>query len=191
VRRPVSTPRRLKAAQVAVKGGVIGHAVLPTAPENTQPGPTEGANRVGMVLAARPCPPVDLAGPRPVPGRVGEGRDRVAQPLVAGPAEADDAALAGLDSNRANPGVRRQRGVGRVALARVAKLGDQLRRADDRLSVTKQRREDPSVGMGAKRASDLRPLGPLQSAPVVPFQGKVGSGFPRGHRINMHGDRQH
>ena len=26
MRRPVSTPRRLKAAQIAVKGGVIGHA---------------------------------------------------------------------------------------------------------------------------------------------------------------------
>src|SRR5256885_14653471 len=72
VRRPVSTPRRLKGAQIAVKGGVIGHAVLPTAPENPQPGATEGANRVGVVLAARPCPPVDLAGPgMPAPGRVG------------------------------------------------------------------------------------------------------------------------
>src|SRR2546422_2214845 len=86
----------------------VGGAVLPAAPKHPQPRPTEGADRVGMVLAARPCTPVDLAGPgMPVPRRVGKGRDRVAKPLVAGPAEGGDSALARLDRNRAHPGVRR------------------------------------------------------------------------------------
>src|SRR2546426_11274469 len=76
VRRPVSTPCRLKAAQIAVKGRFIGHSVLPTAPENPHPCATKGADRVGMVLPTRPCPPIDLAGPgMPVAG-VGRGRRR-------------------------------------------------------------------------------------------------------------------
>src|SRR2546426_1528092 len=85
VRRPVSTPCRLKAAQIAVKGRFIGHSVLPTAPENPHPCATKGADRVGMVLPTRPCPPIDLAGPgMPVAGRGGGRSGFVAQPPVSG-----------------------------------------------------------------------------------------------------------
>ena len=155
MRRPVSTPCRLKAAQIAVKGRFIGHSVLPTAPENPHPCATKGADRVGMVLPTRPCPPIDLAGPgMPVAGRVGERSDCVAKPLVAGAAETRHPALSRLHCDRAHPRIGRESGITGVALTGIAELGDQRRGADDCLRVSKKRREDRRVGMGAKRAPD-------------------------------------
>ena len=61
VRLPVSTPRGLKPAEVAVFGGVVGDFVLPAAPENPQPGAAEDADRVRVVEPAGAGSEVDLA----------------------------------------------------------------------------------------------------------------------------------
>jgi hypothetical protein len=127
VRRPVSTPRRLNAAQVAMKCRVIGHAVLPTTPENSHPGAAKGADRVGMILPALPGARVDIARPgMPVSGRVGERRDRIAKPLVAGAAEARHPALSRLHCDRAHPGIGRESGITGVALTGIGERGDCL-----------------------------------------------------------------
>ena len=75
-------------------------------------------------------------------GAVGEHADGVAQALVAGPAEAGDLALAGLDRDGGLAGVGGERVAGGVACAVVADLGDQLGGGDDRLGVAEQRQED-------------------------------------------------
>src|SRR5690348_9279234 len=84
VRRPVSTPRRLELTKVAVASGVIGDPVPPAAPEDPNPGPSQGADRVGVILASGAGPRVDLSCPGvPVAGGVGERGDGVSQALVA------------------------------------------------------------------------------------------------------------
>ena len=89
VRLPVSTPLGLKPSKIAVKGGVVGHPVLPAAPENPQPGPTEDPDRMGVLEPSGAGVEVDL--PRPRMGVAGRDRrgsgDGVPQALVAGPPE--------------------------------------------------------------------------------------------------------
>src|SRR3990172_8591618 len=63
VRRPVSTLGREEAVEVAVAGGVVGGAVLPYAPDDAQPGATEDADRVRVVVAAGEGALVDVFGP--------------------------------------------------------------------------------------------------------------------------------
>ena len=60
-----------------------------------------------MVLAAGERPGVVVGGPGvPLAGAVGQNAERVAQALVARPAEAGDLALAGLDRDGGLAGVR-------------------------------------------------------------------------------------
>ena len=59
-------------------------------------------------------------------GAVGERAERVAQPLVARPAEAGGLAFAGLDRDGGLAGVGGERVAGRVAGAAVADLGQQF-----------------------------------------------------------------
>jgi len=79
----------------AVFGGVVGGSVLPAVPDDEQPGAGEDAGGVGVVVAAGAI--VEVIGPGAgaagVAGEVGDSR-RVAELLVAGPAESDGADLA-------------------------------------------------------------------------------------------------
>src|SRR5919106_5091573 len=74
VRRPMSTPQGLKATKASVQGGVIGHFLDPATPQDSHPSSTEDADRVRMVGAALPRPPVDVLRPgMPLAGGVGQG----------------------------------------------------------------------------------------------------------------------
>ena len=113
--------------QGAVAGGVIRDSVLPAAPHDAAPGAAEGAHRAGVVVAAGDRAGVVVRGPGvPVAGAVGERAERVAQALVARPAEARDLALTGFDRDGGLAGVAGERVAGRVARAAVADLGQQL-----------------------------------------------------------------
>ncbi len=86
-----------EALECTVSSGVVGGAVLPTAPDHEQPGTGEDAHGVRVVVASGSGAVVEVAGPGI--GSAGVGRevgDGVAQLFVAGPAEADGADLAGL-----------------------------------------------------------------------------------------------
>jgi hypothetical protein len=81
----------------SVQGGIIGHAVDPAGPYDAYPGAGKDADGMGMVLAGGAGVGVDLGRPGTgVPAVVGEGGHGSAEPLVAGPAEAHGAVLAGL-----------------------------------------------------------------------------------------------
>src|SRR5487761_834593 len=81
----------------AVFSGVVGDAVEPAAVDDADPGAGEDAHGVGVVLAAGAGVVVDLRGPGAgVPAVVGEGGDRGAESLVAGPAEVHGAVVAGF-----------------------------------------------------------------------------------------------
>src|ERR1017187_9129897 len=128
------------------RGGVAGYAVEPAAVDDADPGAGEYAGGVRMVLAAGAGIVADLRGPGAgVPAVVGEGGDRDAEPLVAGPAEVDGAVLAGLAGDRRAAGEGGD-GVGvLVGLAAVAPLGEHLGGVD--LTRPWQRREDLAVRM--------------------------------------------
>src|SRR5450755_2223338 len=65
--------------QGAVAGRVIRHAVLPAAPEDSAPGPAEGADRAGVVVPAAAGGGVEVLGPGVVvAGAVRERADRPA-----------------------------------------------------------------------------------------------------------------
>src|SRR5215212_10731458 len=67
---------------------VVGHLVDPAAPDHPDPGASKDAGGVGVVVAAGDGVGVDLGGPGAgQSGVVGEGRDGVAEALVARPAE--------------------------------------------------------------------------------------------------------
>ena len=70
------------------------------------------------------------------------GRHVVSQALVAGPAEGNDAVLAGLDRDGGLAGVGGERVVGRVAGAVVADLGEQAGGGHDALAVAEEGKED-------------------------------------------------
>ena len=118
-----------------------------------------------VVLAAGAGVVVDLGGPGAgVPAVVGEGGDRDAEALVAGPAEVHGAVLAGFLGDRR---AARERGDGvrpGIGLAAVAPLGEHLGGVD--LTRPWQRREDRPVrvlpevgGDGAVEVLDRRVQG--------------------------------
>src|SRR4051795_2604848 len=127
----VSTSRRtellLEPSGVAVSGGVVGDVVLPASVDDADPGAGEDAHRVRVVVAAGAGVGVDLGGPGAVVSAVvGEGRDGLAETLVAGPAEMHGVVLAGLVGDRGLPGEGGD-GVGRVVgCAGIAPLGEHL-----------------------------------------------------------------
>src|SRR5215469_2555693 len=143
----------------AMQGRVVGSAVDPARPDDADPGAGQYADGVRVVLAGGAGVAVDLGGPwAGMPAVVGEGRHGLAEPLVAGPAEADGAVLSGLFRDGGDPGQGRD-GVGSgVGLAAVAPLGEHLGGVD--LTRPWQRREDlpvrvlPEVG-GARAVQVL------------------------------------
>src|SRR5581483_4347402 len=139
VRRPVSTLGGEQAAEVAVALGVVGGAVVPEAPDDSEPGAAEDADCVWVVAAAGDRVGVDLFRRGVVvAAAVGEDADGVAECFVAGPAEAGDFVLAGLDRDGALAGAGFGPVVGVVAVALVADLGDQRGIGDDRFGVTEE-----------------------------------------------------
>jgi hypothetical protein len=103
--------------------------------------------RVGVAVSGPGVP--ELAG-------VCQDRERVAQPVVARPAELRGLALARLHRDGGLAGVGGDRVAVGVARAAVADLSQQRRGADHRVPATKERPEDLPVGMGVERPGDLR-----------------------------------
>ena len=136
--------------------GVVGGVVVPEAPDDAQPGAAEDADGVGVVVASCAGALVDVGGPGVVvAARVREDADGCAQVLVAGPAEAGNLLLSGLDGDRRLAGDRFERAALRVALSGVADLGEQLGGGDDRRRIAEEREEDVAVVVGADGAGDL------------------------------------
>jgi hypothetical protein len=104
-----------------VAGGVIGGVVLPAAPDDPGPGAAESAQRATVVVAAVASVGVAVGGPRvPAAGAVRERGERVAQALVACPAELRVFAFAGLDRDGCLTGVGGDRVAVRVTASAVA-----------------------------------------------------------------------
>src|SRR5689334_4982575 len=86
---------------------------------------------MGMIAAARPGPGVDRGGPRRAVARlVGKADERLAQPLVARPAEADAVLLPRAVGDGRDARFRREVRLTREAGAVVPELGEDLRRVD-------------------------------------------------------------
>src|SRR6266498_1551656 len=111
----------------AVLGRVVGDLVDPAAPDHPDPRPRQDPDRVRVVAAAGAGVGVDLGRPRRgVPGVVRERGDRLAEALVARPAEVDGVVLAGLLGDRHGAGEGGDRVGAVVAWAAVAPLGEHL-----------------------------------------------------------------
>ena len=142
--------------QAAVAGGVIRGVVLPAAPDDAAPGAAEGPQGTAVVVAALAGVGVAVGRPRvPLAAAVRERAERVAQPLVARPAELRVPAFARLDRDRGLAAVGGDRVAVRVAPAAVADLGQQRGWADDRLATAEEAAEDLPVGVRVERLSDL------------------------------------
>src|SRR2546429_3254883 len=130
VRHPVSTREWSCGGHAlggTVKGDVVRTAILPAAPQDAHPRAGQDADRMGMIAA--PAPRVGIGGPRPGRGMarvVGEGRERLPQAFVAGPAEADGAVLAGFAGDGRDARLSRELLVGGEAGAIIAELGQDL-----------------------------------------------------------------
>src|SRR5436309_1478681 len=90
----------------------------------------------------------------PYASAVGEGGERVAQALVARPAELRVLALAGLLGDGGLP-VGGDRIAVRIPGATIADLCQQRRGADHRVAAAEEAAEDLPIGMGVKRLRDL------------------------------------
>ena len=86
---------------------------------------------------------------------VGERADRVAQAVVAGPAEAGALGLAGFDGDGGLAAVGGERGVGRVAVAAVAHLGEHRGGQMAVLGSRNSERKVGAVGVVCERGADL------------------------------------
>jgi hypothetical protein len=128
VRCPVSSRGLLILVEDALQGsvlvGVVGGVVVPAVPDDEQPGTGQDADCVGVVVAASAGLLVEVGGPGVCLAAVaGEVADGVAELFVAGPAQTDSTALAGLSDGRSHAGQAGQ-GVRRgEAAAAVADFG--------------------------------------------------------------------
>src|SRR5215216_2718622 len=106
---------------------VVGHLVDPAAPDHPDPGASKDPSGVGMIVAAGDGVGVELGGPGAgLAGVVREGRDGVAEALVARPAKRHRGVLAGLFGDRHDAGESGD-GLGTVVgVAAVAPLGEHL-----------------------------------------------------------------
>lgn len=106
---------------------VVEGPVLPAAPEHADPGASEDADRVRMIAATGAGATVDVRGPgRGVARVVSEDGQSLPQALVARPAEADPAVLAGGVRDRGDAGLGRELFFEGEAGAVVAQLHEDL-----------------------------------------------------------------
>ena len=161
------------ALQGVVACRVVGHAVLPAAPDDVGPGPGEDAHGMGMALATLTGPAVEVGGPGVRPAAVlREVDERLAQLLVAGEAERHRPVLAGLAGRGRGPGQTGER-LGRgEPLAAVADLGEERRGADP--AGTGQAREEGAVRVPRQLLDDARfeHLGLLVDGPHGSHEGE-------------------
>ena len=109
MRHPVSTPRRFEhGLKPAVGGWIVGFAIDPSAPDDTQPGAAEDAHGVRVIATPAACVRVNGGGPcAGMAGVVGQGRQGTAQPVIAGPAEGHGLVLARGVGDRSDAGLVR------------------------------------------------------------------------------------
>src|SRR5215211_2456631 len=158
VRCPVSSRCLVILAEEVLQGsvfvGVVGGVVLPAVPDDEEPGAGEDADRVRVVVAAGAGALLEVGGPGVgVAAVAGEVADGVAELFVAGPAETDATAFAGLSGGRSHPGQAGQRVGGGKAAAAVADLGQQPGGADR--AAAGQAGEDLLVSVLVKLLADL------------------------------------
>ena len=134
--------------------GVERHAILPAAPNDSDPGAGQDPDRVRMPAASVDGPSIHIGRPRV--GRaaaVGEVHDGGPQLLVARPAEHGEFALSGLAGRWGCSGERSERVIGGETFAAVADLGEQAGRTDH--PGPRQAGEDVPVGMGGEQHGHL------------------------------------
>lgn len=128
-------------------GRVVGHPVLPRAPDHAAPGAGQDPLGVRVGRAPRPRSCVEVGGPGVgVPAVAGEVDEGIAQPLVGRPSEGDGAVLARRARRGCRPGQAGQGLGGGNALGAVADLGQQVGGAHR--ARARQAREDLPVGLG-------------------------------------------
>src|SRR6266511_2800789 len=158
----------------AVLGRVVGDLVDPAAPDHPDPRPRQDPDRVRVVAAAGAGVGVDLGRPRRgVPGVVRERGDRLAEALVARPAEVDGVVLAGLLGDRHGAGEGGDRVGAVVAWAAVVRpdLGSDVKtsasgcsprwaatlRSRSLIAVLRARRTPTMATTASRRASASGP----------------------------------
>src|SRR5947207_10713892 len=130
MRHPVSTPCCVETERGTMASGIVSASIGPHTPEHAGPGAGEDANGVRMIATARAGLGIDGRRPLRCMARViGEAGNGAAQAVVAGPAEGDAAALAGLVSQRRDAGLGGQMRVAGEAVTDIAQLGEDLRGA--------------------------------------------------------------
>src|SRR5216684_3517615 len=158
VRHPVSTLMWLRGGHALggpVKGDVVGAAILPAAPQDTNPGAGQDADGMRMITATPTGGGVD----RRRPGRgmarvVGESSERLAQALVARPAKGDLAVLAGFAGDGRDAPLGGQLLVGGEAGAILPELGQDLGRVDP--PAAWERLEEGAIGVLRQGGDDGR-----------------------------------
>src|SRR5688572_4640930 len=132
MRHPVSTLlRNFDAAGAGMDGWVVDGAVGPDAPQHASPGTSQYAHCVRMIATALARGVIKAGGPGAGMARVvGKTGDGPAQSMVAGPAEGDGAAFAGLVGDGHDAGLGAQLLGAGEALGHVAQLGQDLGGAD-------------------------------------------------------------
>jgi hypothetical protein len=83
--------------------GVVGRAILPCSPQDSQPSASEDADGVGVLAAALAGFAIDERGPQTgVAGVISEAGDGSPQPFVAGPSPTDASRSPALVGDRSN-----------------------------------------------------------------------------------------
>ena len=147
-RQPVSTPPRSSRPyyprESAVAGRIVWRAILPAAPEHTDPCPREDADGMRMITPSDPGAFIDGGGPgRFVAGVIREDGDGFSEALVARPTKGDASVLARLVGHRDDARFRSQALCRGEAPAVIADLGEDLRRIE--LAGAGEGREDRSI----------------------------------------------
>jgi len=144
MRLPVSTCCEQEASG-GVFVGVVRCAVLPRAPEDSEPGSGEDANGMRVSASSLSGVLIELRSPGAgMPGIVCEAGERSAQSLVAGPSPCDGAGFTTLVGDWCDAGLGSQVFLALEAVAHIAQLGGDLCRAD--LSGARKGHDDLSFG---------------------------------------------
>jgi hypothetical protein len=145
MRHPVSTLGRRKGQRSTVFDGVVGDLIDPQAPLDTGPCARQDADGVRMTATALACGGVHACGPAAgMPRIVCEAGDGPALAVVAGRAEGDISALAGLVGHGRDASFGGELRVAGATLTYVTELGEDLCRAHP--AGAGQRHYDAAVG---------------------------------------------